>query len=78
MPDARALLYEDVVDLLLWRWEAVKLEKENESRCRRVGLLTEEGVFLNTSEIVQHVTVIRQGDFIDPWLIAASLYAIHQ
>ncbi|MCP4693085.1 MAG: hypothetical protein GY859_33895, partial [Desulfobacterales bacterium] len=26
LPEARALLYEDVVDLLLWRWEAVKLE----------------------------------------------------
>ncbi|MFQ5854811.1 MAG: SUMF1/EgtB/PvdO family nonheme iron enzyme, partial [Anaerolineae bacterium] len=26
LPDARALLYEDVVDLLLWRWEAIKLE----------------------------------------------------
>ncbi len=30
MPDARALLYEDVVDLLLWRWEAIKLENEDE------------------------------------------------
>ncbi|MCP4690127.1 MAG: hypothetical protein GY859_18890, partial [Desulfobacterales bacterium] len=30
MPDARALLYEDVVDLLLWRWEAIKLENEGE------------------------------------------------
>ncbi len=29
MPDARALLYEDVVDLLLWRWEAIKLENED-------------------------------------------------
>jgi formylglycine-generating enzyme required for sulfatase activity/energy-coupling factor transporter ATP-binding protein EcfA2 len=26
LPDARALLYEDVVDLLLWRWEAIKLD----------------------------------------------------
>ena len=25
LPEARALLYEDVVDLLLWRWEAIKL-----------------------------------------------------
>lgn len=25
LPDARAALYEDVVDLLLWRWEAIKL-----------------------------------------------------
>lgn len=24
LPDARALLYEDVVDMLLWRWEQVK------------------------------------------------------
>ncbi|MCP4694617.1 MAG: hypothetical protein GY859_41700, partial [Desulfobacterales bacterium] len=29
MPDARALLYEDVVDLFLWRWEAIKLENED-------------------------------------------------
>ncbi len=29
MPDARSLLYEDIVDLLLWRWEAIKLEKED-------------------------------------------------
>ncbi|MCB0121026.1 MAG: hypothetical protein KDE58_02220, partial [Caldilineaceae bacterium] len=27
LPDARALLYDDIVDLLLWRWEAIKLEK---------------------------------------------------
>ncbi len=26
LPDSRALLYEDVVDLLLWRWEAIKLD----------------------------------------------------
>ncbi len=26
LPDARALLYEDVVDLLLWRWEAIKTQ----------------------------------------------------
>ena len=26
LPEARALLYEDVVDLLLWRWEAIKLD----------------------------------------------------
>lgn len=25
LPEARSLLYEDVVDLLLWRWEAIKL-----------------------------------------------------
>jgi formylglycine-generating enzyme required for sulfatase activity len=27
LPDARALLYDDIVELLLWRWEAIKLEK---------------------------------------------------
>ena len=31
LPDARALLYEDVVELLLWRWEAGKVQtKEGE------------------------------------------------
>ena len=29
LPDARAALYEDVVDLLLWRWEAIKLENRD-------------------------------------------------
>jgi len=29
LPDARALLYDDIVELLLWRWEAIKLEKPN-------------------------------------------------
>lgn len=27
LPDVRALLYDDIVELLLWRWEAIKLEK---------------------------------------------------
>jgi len=30
LPDARVLLYEDIVDLLLWRWEAIKLEDGGE------------------------------------------------
>lgn len=30
LPDARALLYEDTVDILLWRWEQLKLASETE------------------------------------------------
>lgn len=30
LPDARALLYDDIVELLLWRWEAIKLEKPDD------------------------------------------------
>ncbi|WP_423225514.1 SUMF1/EgtB/PvdO family nonheme iron enzyme [Candidatus Amarolinea aalborgensis] len=43
LPDARVLLYRDVVDLLLLRWEAVKLKGEvGETTWRR--LLTEAGL----------------------------------
>jgi formylglycine-generating enzyme required for sulfatase activity/energy-coupling factor transporter ATP-binding protein EcfA2 len=43
LPDARVLLYRDVVDLLLSRWEAVKLKGEaGETTWRR--LLTEAGL----------------------------------
>jgi formylglycine-generating enzyme required for sulfatase activity len=31
LPDARALLYEDTVDILLWRWEQLKQASESES-----------------------------------------------
>jgi len=31
LPDARALLYEDTVELLLWRWEEIKLGSGEES-----------------------------------------------
>ncbi|MEZ4679282.1 MAG: NACHT domain-containing protein [Caldilineaceae bacterium] len=31
LPDARALLFEAVVELLLWRWEAIKLKNKNGS-----------------------------------------------
>ena len=29
LPDARALLYEEVVDLLLWRWDAIKIRSKD-------------------------------------------------
>jgi len=29
LPDARVLLYEDITDLLLWRWEAIKIENQD-------------------------------------------------
>jgi len=32
LPTARAVLYEDVVDLLLWRWEATKLDEQNKTK----------------------------------------------
>lgn len=37
LPDARSVLYEDVVDLLLWRWEAIKHEDQqgNETSWRQ-------------------------------------------
>ena len=42
LPDARALLYEETVDILLWRWEQVKIGgREDASQLRR--LLLEAG-----------------------------------
>ena len=39
LPDARALLYEDTVDILLWRWEQFKVgEREEAPRLRRLLL----------------------------------------
>jgi hypothetical protein len=38
LPAARALLYEEMVDILLWRWEQVKLGGEEEPRLRRLLL----------------------------------------
>jgi formylglycine-generating enzyme required for sulfatase activity len=31
LPDARALLYEEVIDILLWRWEQIKIEGAEET-----------------------------------------------
>jgi len=49
LPDARSVLYEDVVDLLLWRWEAQKHEDKegNETTWRQLlqsAQLTDEDV----------------------------------
>ncbi len=66
MPDARALLYEDVVDLLLWRWEAVKLENEDEQETTWRKLLQDAN--LNDIELKQvlwklaYTTHGQQGD----------------
>lgn len=40
LPDARALLLEAVVELLLWRWEAIKLQDPNGSETSWRQLLT--------------------------------------
>ena len=42
LPEARALLYEETVDILLWRWEQLKMAKEEE-RPRLRQLLLEAG-----------------------------------
>ncbi len=42
LPDARAVLYEDTVDLLLWRWEELKIRDEPEAPGMR-KLLREVG-----------------------------------
>src|SRR6185369_12411226 len=42
LPDARALLYEEPVDILLWRWEQLKLSEEDETPHLR-ALLTQVG-----------------------------------
>jgi len=39
LPDARALLYEDTVDILLWRWEQLKIGGDEESPTLRKLLL---------------------------------------
>jgi hypothetical protein len=31
LPEARALLYEETIDILLWRWEQVKAGGEDEA-----------------------------------------------
>ena len=42
LPDARALLYEETVDILLWRWEQVKMAGDQSSP-RLQELLLEAG-----------------------------------
>jgi formylglycine-generating enzyme required for sulfatase activity len=39
LPDARAMLYEDTVDILLWRWEQIKAGGDQESPALRRLLL---------------------------------------
>lgn len=51
LPDARPLLYEDVVDLLLWRWEAVKLDDRSGEETAWRQLLRAAG--LNDIDIKQ-------------------------
>jgi formylglycine-generating enzyme required for sulfatase activity len=42
LPDARAMLYEEAVDMLLWRWEQVKLGEQGETPRLRQLLLEAE------------------------------------
>lgn len=42
LPEARALLYEETIDILLWRWEQLKISEDDESP-RLHQLLTEAG-----------------------------------
>ena len=42
LPEARALLYEETVDILLWRWEQVKASEAGDAPRLR-GLLTSAG-----------------------------------
>jgi predicted NACHT family NTPase len=42
LPDARALLYEETVDILLWRWEQLKLSEEDDTPHLR-ALLSQVG-----------------------------------
>jgi formylglycine-generating enzyme required for sulfatase activity len=44
LPEARALLYEDCVDLLLWRWEALKRGRAGEERVGLRQLLLAAGL----------------------------------
>ncbi len=39
LPDARALLYEDTVDILLWRWDEIRFGDEEEAPTMRQLLL---------------------------------------
>ena len=39
LPDARALLYEETVDILLWRWEQIKLVRQKDATRLRQYLL---------------------------------------
>ncbi len=36
LPDARALVYRDVIDLLLWRWDEIKATRGNEPMLRKL------------------------------------------
>ena len=44
LPDARALLYEDAVELLLWRWEAGKSQTEEGGEITWRMLLQQAGL----------------------------------
>src|SRR5712692_8544548 len=43
LPDARALLYEETIDILLWRWEQLKVSGEEENMPRLRSLLLQAG-----------------------------------
>jgi formylglycine-generating enzyme required for sulfatase activity len=44
LPDTRAMLYEDVVDLLLWRWDAIRLQSDSGGASNWRGLLDAAGL----------------------------------
>jgi formylglycine-generating enzyme required for sulfatase activity len=44
LPEARALLYEECTDLLLWRWESVKLQAERDQPSGLRALLLDAGL----------------------------------
>ena len=44
LPDARALLYEEVVDILLWRWEAVNLRLKDDKETGLRQLMRQAGL----------------------------------
>jgi len=70
LPDARALLYEDTVDILLWRWEQVKAGTEQEAPRLRQLLLDAGRTDVDLKRVLWRLAfeAHRQGGFGDEGL----------
>ncbi|GAB4457716.1 MAG: hypothetical protein Kow0031_38460 [Anaerolineae bacterium] len=52
LPDARALLYEETVDLLLWRWEQIKVDRQRETAPLRQLLLDADRTEMDLKKVL--------------------------
>lgn len=72
LPDARALLYEDVMDILLWRWEQIKLGDEGDTPRLRELLLSAERTDVDLKGVLWQLAfeAHREGEVADGELLA--------